>query len=177
MCETLMLCFRDLVTQPGETIAFHLALIQRYGHCWWGWWKKPIENVPVDLVQGLASQRNGRSPAILLYDCGRYKLYRARLDGVAIAPGEGTVSSPDVEKTPEYYDHLRLSLWLKLGAISEITEATTRMKELTYVGFPSWPQESLYEAYKGKPIGSWEELDQTTVTLWHLNGPDDLCRY
>lgn len=46
--ETVILRFRDLVTAENETIAKHVAVIEKYGYVWWAWWKKGNEKTPVE---------------------------------------------------------------------------------------------------------------------------------
>ena len=50
---SIILRFRDLVTQPGATILEHRAIIKNRGSTWWGWWNKAYERVPVDVFRHL----------------------------------------------------------------------------------------------------------------------------
>ena len=53
--ETMILRFRDLSTNFGETIQFHQAKIVEYKYAWWGWWNKAGETIPSETFQALMS--------------------------------------------------------------------------------------------------------------------------
>ena len=42
----LVLRFRDLGIEPGETIYRHRRVIATYDRCWWGWWARKHEANP-----------------------------------------------------------------------------------------------------------------------------------
>jgi len=160
--ETLLLVFRDLVTLSHQTIGLHNEIIREYGYCWWGWWKKPIEDVPTDLFERILAE-GGKT--IYLLDCGNYLFYRAHLTGVKIAPSEEGSPTPELERTPSYYTHLRLVVWLKFASIQAIDEKV--IKQFKYASFPTWRSHA-YDHYKGKTVSGAEEIDEMRVTLWHL---------
>lgn len=170
MTEVIMLCFRDLVTRPGETVEKHRALIRQHGYCWWGWWKKPIEEVPAELLARMLG--TGATPApiqILLFDCGQHKLHLADLAAVAIAPNTTGMSSPEIGKTPDYYVHVRCAAWFKLASLQDVPDAEKELRRIKYLSFPSWPKPDRHDGHKGQPIESFDELDEMKVTLWHLD--------
>jgi len=166
--ESLIFVFRDLVTLSHQTIELHDELIREHGYCWWGWWKKPIEDVPTDLFEQILGA--GSNGTIFLLDCGNYLFYQAQLLGVKVAPSEEGTPSPELEKTPSYYTHLRLVVWLKLTDIKLIDEKV--IKEFKYVDFPTWRSQA-YDQYKGKNVGGAGELDEMRVTLWHIARRED----
>src|SRR6266404_6138785 len=46
MRKTVILRFRDLVTDQGETIKEHTRLLKQFGEVWWGWWARQTEKTP-----------------------------------------------------------------------------------------------------------------------------------
>jgi hypothetical protein len=56
----LLFRFRNLV---AETISEHRAVIADKGCCWWGWWKRPLENARIDAWRQL---QNAAPKLILL---------------------------------------------------------------------------------------------------------------
>ena len=171
MKYTLMICYRDLVTEPSQTIQKHSALISKHAYCWWGWWKKPIEIVPHQLLIELATSTEKSPRDVLLYDCGQYHLHKARLIGVDISPLDSGVSSPEIDKTPDYYVHVKCAVWFKFDNIEAVPNSDKFIKKTTYRAFPSWPVESRYRDFIGKKIRNFEELDEMAVTLWQV----DIC--
>ena len=179
MKDTVMLCFRDLVTAPGDSIAQHKRLIDEYGYCWWGWWMKPIEDVPNELLLRIVRANTNGGSRMFLYDCGLYRLYSVKLTDVAISPTNSGTSSPGIEQTPEYYVHVKCRAWFKLVEIdlvldSKEPEDMEKLRLIKYIDFPSWRREDTHDAFKGKNITSFEELDQMAVTLWHIEVPVNL---
>lgn len=168
MRDTIILCFRDLVTAPGDTISRHSELVREFGYCWWGWWKKAIEDVPVDLLLRIVGSNGGKNAEIFLYDCGSYKFYKVTTGGVSIAPSDTGMSAPEIEKTPEYYANLKCGAWFKFKNISEVVDGLTELRKMKYLDFPSWRRESTHEAFKGQNVASFEELDAMQVTFWHV---------
>ena len=71
--KTLILRFRDLVTQPGDTIARHQVLIAQKTFVWWGWWNKAGETIPDDVFRTLRTHAIGSEglPLFLLDSGGR----------------------------------------------------------------------------------------------------------
>lgn len=162
--DTAIFLFRDLITDPSMTIRFHVEKIQALGSCWWGWWKKAIEDVPVDLLYRLLQ---GGPAQIFLFDSGMHEIYHATLDKVEIAPSDEPIHSPEIELTPEYYVDVRLLTWLRLSRIALVRDKDALFKELSYVSFPSWPK-PIYGEYIGQSIRGTEELDAMIVTMWHV---------
>ena len=46
--KTVILRFRDLVTENNVTIARHKDMIDKKGYVWWGWWNKGNEKLPFE---------------------------------------------------------------------------------------------------------------------------------
>lgn len=123
-----------------------------------------MEDVPVDLLLDVA--RNGDND-IFLFDSGVHEVYRARLDGILVAPSSDGMYSPDITLTPEYYVHLRLVTWLRLSQIERVRERAQLFRTLRFASFPSWPTNT-YEEVIGQEVLGTDQLDEMKVTMWHL---------
>jgi hypothetical protein len=110
---SLMLRFRDLVTEAGGNIFEHRRIIKQHGYAWWGWWARRHESVPNVIFDQLLPQGNGPAE-IILFDTGMMRLYRTNATGVAVAPAASGITSPDFEATPEYYVRGRYPAWFRL---------------------------------------------------------------
>ena len=53
--QTIILRFRDLVTEENGTIKRHQDVIAQNGYVWWAWWKKGNETTPVPEFSSLAT--------------------------------------------------------------------------------------------------------------------------
>ena len=116
--NALMLVFRDLITTPGDTIALHSEIITSSGYCWWGWWKKPIELVPIAAFEALELAKSPKN--IFLFDSGQYLIYKGTLSEIFVAPSEDGMQSPDINRTPNYYVDLSLTVWFKLTQLERL---------------------------------------------------------
>jgi hypothetical protein len=81
---SMVLRFRDLSTDQGETISLHKAIIENKGYVWWGWWKKQGETIPLEVFTAFSrSIKEHGALVIYLFDTGTLNLFRAQLDGIA----------------------------------------------------------------------------------------------
>jgi len=55
--ESMILRFRDLSTNPGETIKLHKEKIVNHGFTWWGWWNKAGETVPTETFRAFMARQ------------------------------------------------------------------------------------------------------------------------
>lgn len=166
--DSAIFLFRDLITDPGMTIRLHLEKIRTHGGCWWGWWKKAIEDVPMELLDGMLL----KGPAqIFLFDSGTHQIYQATMEKVEISPSDEPIHSPEISLTPDYYVDVRLLTWLRLTNIRLAREKDSLLNELVYAGFPSWPK-PIYGEYIGRRVRGTEELDSMIVTMWHVQVPE-----
>jgi 3',5'-cyclic AMP phosphodiesterase CpdA len=171
--ETLILRFRDLVTDPSETIASHGAIIDAAGHTWWAWWNKLGEKVPTEVSSELNGRMGKDGPlAIYLMDSGQELLYEARCAEIHWPLDLGREPSPDPDKTPEYYRNRSYQAWFKLTAIARepVAEPATVLNALTYVRVDDFftSGESKYGVFYGKRIYSPSELRQQDRTIWFV---------
>lgn len=113
--ENLLLRFRD--TNNLDTISEHQKLIDKFGYVWWGWWKKDSEPDRYDLLMELGrSLENNR---FFLFDRSSERFFFISVSEIFFKKEE-KVSTPEVEKTPNYYNNENLSLWLKLDKFQNI---------------------------------------------------------
>jgi len=119
---TVILRFRDVYNQTnGHTVDEHNAIVAAKGSCWWGWWKKQNEEVPLELLSTL-SRASGLQ--IFLLDSGRRQLHKVSLLGILVNVDKSPVSSPDAgELTPEYYRANSYPAWFRLSRIESCDEA------------------------------------------------------
>jgi hypothetical protein len=162
MNASIILRFRDLVSEPGETITEHQSICRVYGHTWWGWMKRDGETVPRTFLGDALNQIEADMPRpAYLWDTDRLKFYECRLIRIAVAPGETRIGSPEPEKTPEYYNRGRYAGWFLLSNIVE--QSIPRMK---YHSFPTVPNEHRHAHLIGSDVGGHLHAEAGDVTLW-----------
>ncbi|MCL4299777.1 MAG: hypothetical protein KJ077_28840 [Anaerolineae bacterium] len=164
--KTIILRFRDLVTEAGETIRIHRAIVNSFGEVWWGWWMRQYENIPYNLFQELAEsiEKAGELHGYC-FNSGTTELYTVQIKQIAVAPGNGTISSPDPEKTPEYYHMARYPAWFLLRSIEDIHFSDVKFFYDLFLVRPEL-QEGTLAGLMGQPVASLEQLRQIDVTLW-----------
>jgi hypothetical protein len=163
--KTMVLRFRDLVTDQGETISEHNAIITSEGAAWWGWMSRSEEDVPRDYFGDLLDQVvQHRSAYIYLFDTDASKFYEARLKSIAVAPPWTRIGSPEPEKTPEYYNRGRYPAWFKIDRIT-----SARFPHMIYDSFPTRSSDPSLKAWVGKSVQSPELMKQLHVTLWSIS--------
>lgn len=114
--ENLLLRFRD--TNNLDTISEHQKLIDKYGYTWWGWWKKdsePNRNKFIDDIRN-----NLKNNIFFLFDRSSERFYLISVSELFCKKNE-KVLTPEIEKTPSYYNTEKLSLWLKLDKFKSIS--------------------------------------------------------
>src|ERR1700686_2625130 len=168
MIELLALRFRDLA---GPTIEEHRAVIDQHGYVWWGWWSKPGEAVPRDILAGFRD-RIGEQGHVewLLIDSGDHLVYRARVTGIEYSQGSEPPASPDTESTPAYYVRQEYRAWFRMTAIEEATEED--LVASTYEEPPTgaFDEDPHREAFNGKRVFSIAELLSRHRTIYFLRG-------
>jgi hypothetical protein len=131
---SMVLRFRDLSTDQGETIRQHTTIIQDKGYVWWGWWKKQGETVPLEAFTHFSKQIRERGPIeIYLFDTGTLSLFRARLAGISWDPAIQFILTPEKECTPGYYGESKYLAWFKLACIEQINESEAFIRGWSYV--------------------------------------------
>lgn len=74
--STIILRFRDLVTDRGQTVERHRDIIKTSGHVWWGWWRKHDETIPDAIFRDLAERATAGGFEAYLMDSGQDLLYK-----------------------------------------------------------------------------------------------------
>lgn len=169
--ETMILRFRDLSTNVGETIELHQAKIAEYKYTWWGWWNKAGETIPSETFQSLMNTIDEKGPLdIFLFDNGTRTLYPARLGKIHWDPRFQDVDSPDWDATPDYYEGRKSRAWFKLTNISDgiVEEAVLRKWSYVEVGELFETRRSIFQDFDGKQISSFKELRHQERSIWFI---------
>lgn len=162
---TIVLRFRDLVTELGGTIAEHRRIMRYQGHAWWGWWRRQSEHVPKGAMAGLFAAGSKRNEvAMILFDSGTLRLYGTLASQVVVSPTAGGIQSPAFEATPEYYVRGQYPLWFRLeGDIVPLAESTVEV-----IGTPT--TSAAADVLPDEPASahsmSLEQLRDDRPTLW-----------
>lgn len=169
--KTLILRFRDLVTENDATIAIHKDMIDKKGYVWWGWWNKGNEKVPFDEFCVLKGEIESCPKQFYLMDSGQEKLYRARCLAIKCSEND-KILSPELEYTPRYYREQKYHAWFKFEAIEECD--IDEVRDHTYVKVDSLFVEnrSDYEKFYGKRVYSIKEMIQQNRTVWFVREYD-----
>jgi hypothetical protein len=178
--KILMLKFRDLLTEDGETIAEHRSIIKSYKSVWWGAWiRKGIETPPRKfLAQILNTVDECYKAKVYLYDTSRQKIYACEVSDIKVSPIKSGITSPEPEKTPEYYHRNRCPIWFKFISIDDVDFSSLK---LYYDSAPTLLSENdSYQASRSNHIESIDKLSQDgsirslrdltklNVTMWVL---------
>ena len=170
--QTIILRFRDLVTENGSTIAKHMEVIREKGHVWWGWWNKGCEQSPYNELNILKGRIKDESKSIFLMDSGQKKLYKATCSDIEVHKKEKKLS-PQRENTPDYYNEQYYFAWFKFKQIEECN--ITELRNYTYVRVDALfsGNRSNYDKFYGKRIYDIEELIQQNRTIWFVRNYDE----
>ena len=169
--ETMILRFRDLSKNVGETIQLHQAKIVEHQYAWWGWWNKAGETIPSETFQALMSiiDRNGRLD-VFLFDTGTATLYPAKINEIHWHRRFQEIDSPYGDATPDYYEGRKLKAWYKLTEIGAGIKAEVALREWSYVEVNELfeTKRSIFQEFDGKQISSFEELRHQERTIWFI---------
>lgn len=167
MARRLILRFRDLVTEPGATIAEHRTIWRTYGEVWWGWWKRNREISPVKLFAELREEIDASSDKAIkgyLFDTDQNLLFSCRIADIKVAPIGAKIPAPDPRKTPEYYHRAPYAAWFLLRSLEDQGFEELR---LYFDAFPTRPDlQSTLDALVRQPIAELDQLRNTDATLW-----------
>ena len=149
--KTVILRFRDLVTENNVTIARHKDMIDKKGYVWWGWWNKGNEKLPFEEFCVLKGEIESKPKYFYLMDSGQEKLYKAECLDIKCSGGD-KILSPELECTPNYYNEQKYYAWFKFDKIEECE--ADEVKNYTYVNVDSLFVEnhSNYEKFYGKRV-------------------------
>jgi hypothetical protein len=120
MPTNVVLRFRDLNIDIGDTIKEHRNLIKASQYVWWGWWKKPEERVPYSVLRDFqnAIEKEGHI-WIFLVDSGTMRLYKAKLININFTNNENPQECSEIDKVPEYYFSKKCFVWFCFGEIND----------------------------------------------------------
>lgn len=170
--KTVILRFRDLVTENDATIAIHKDVINKKGYVWWGWWNKGNEKAPFDEFCVLKGEIENQPKYFYLMDSGQEKLYKAKCAEIKCSEND-KIQSPELEYTPNYYNTQKYFAWFKFDAVEECN--IDEVRDYTYVKVDSLFVEncSNYEKFYGKRIYNIKELIQQNRTIWFVRNYDE----
>lgn len=165
--ETIILRFRDLVTEYDETIKHHKNKIEENGCVWWGWWNKGNEQTPFDEFSVLMGKVNEEPIYFYLLDSGQERLYKAKCTAIKYNRTE-KLQSPEIDNTPLYYNAQKYYAWFKFDDI--VTCDIEELRNYTYVAVDSLFKEntSNYQSFNNKRIYDAQELIRQNRTLWFV---------
>ncbi|MDO8604880.1 MAG: metallophosphoesterase [bacterium] len=152
--KTVILRFRDNFNPDHPAIEAHSQILHNERTVWWGWFKRPEEEIPLELLRTIS----GKAPIVIgLYDRNENRGYSAKCMEIRIGSVNAeAISSPNQNLTPTYYAKAELSAWFKL---SEINLVETRDFEEQFGGVANC--DATIVAVKN--ICLTDKLDQTTV--------------
>ncbi len=168
--ETIILRFRDLSTNVGDTIKHHQSKIDTCGYAWWGWWSKAGETIPSETFQMLMSIIDKEKHLnIFLFDTGTGTLYPAKIEEIRWGPRFQEIDSPSQDATPEYYER-KFKAWYKLTKIGDGIRDEAALHKWSYVevGELFETKRSIFESFNGKQVSSFEELRHQERTIWFV---------
>ncbi len=170
--ETIILRFRDLVTEEKGTIRRHQNIISKKDYVWWGWWKKGNEKVPQEEFSLLSVKAKSNPFELYLLDSGQNLVYQATCEGIELTLDQKS-SSPEKDKTPEYYRDQKYYVWFKFTKIQCSSEA--QLKHFSYVDCQSLflDENTDYSRFNNKKIYSLSELIQQDRTVWFVRNAQE----
>jgi len=171
MARTIILRFRDLITEDDGTVNEHASLIQQFGEVWWGWWMRQYESPPRHLFEELSNQieKEGALQGFL-FNSGTTKLYSTKIARILVAPPGDRIHTPDPEKSPSYYHRGIYPAWFLLRSIEE---ADFSRRVLMYDSFPTRPElGGIWAQLLGQKVTSLEQLRHIDVTLWVVHSEE-----
>ena len=164
---TIILRFRDLVTETGETIAEHDKIIKDKRSVWWAWWNKGNEQIPLQEFSVLRTLAENCGVPIYLLDSGQKKLYKTMCSGLHLSP-TGLVASPEPELTPEYYRTRKYPAWFRFTKIENCDKEELRNFSYMQVDSLFCDANTNYNMFSDKRIYDIDELIQQNRTVWFV---------
>jgi 3',5'-cyclic AMP phosphodiesterase CpdA len=170
--DTLILRFRDLVTELGGTIENHRKILGSKDYVWWAWWNKPGEKIPAEEFGNLAHRARESGLELYLFDSGQEYIYSARCSEISYLPGDGKeeIESPEPDATPSYYSKTKYYAWFKFTEISARPLERVELNYWTYKGVDAFfdSGDSRFDAFYGKQVASTAELRQQDRSIWFV---------
>ncbi len=179
--QTLVLRFRDLATEPGETIERHHAICAKQGRVWWGWWHKAREHVPTRAFEAINALSAKGKLDVYLLNAHEKEVYKATLSQVRWSNDLSSFPTPDANLTPDYYRGRRCKAWFLLTDLQAQPVPFEPLSGLLQVSVPDFfrgvePPE--FAALDGTALHGPEALDEQNRTIWFVRtpGPGEAAR-
>lgn len=169
--KTIILRFRDL--SIPDTIVAHKKIIDVSEYVWWGWWAKPREKVPIDEFNFLNNLIMSQGELIIyLLDSGNGVLYEAVCTDIHFHNGLKE-STPEPDKTPEYYRDNSYRIWFKFSCISDKfpeSDALNIIHKYSYLRVDNFfvSGKSPFSGFYDKQVYSLSELCEQQRSIWFL---------
>jgi len=167
---TIILRFRDLVTDRGQTVEHHRQIINSSGHVWWGWWRKRDETIPDEAFRTLASKASAGGLEAYLMDSGQDRLYKVICTDIVWDAKTVEIESPGKSETPDYYNKRKYLAWFRLTNITDVLDPEPVLHTFSYLQVDEFfeSMKSAYKPFYGKRVFSVKELRQQDRTIWFL---------
>ncbi len=172
--DTLLLRFRDLATNRGDTIRTHAEICREHHKTLWGWWHKGFEKLPLrafDRVRALASRPDGLG--IYLFNAHERTFYAATVSNLHFERAGNEIRSPRPKLTPEYYRLRKCLAWFELMDIDTTKLDAKDLAQLAHVAVPSFfrikNKVIEFAALHEQPLGTnAEQIESQSRTIWFL---------
>jgi hypothetical protein len=152
--QLLVLRFRDLSVEPGDSIRLHRKTIASHGSCWWGWWSRDLEQDPSGVLGHLTTPRT-----VALYHTDQRRIYASRCLGIETYPNKSL--SPNANQTPDYYNPRSLRAWFKLTDIIDSDPSLVLGRRCTFTAAEG-------KVADGPVIVDLSQLRRMETTMWIL---------
>lgn len=167
--ETLILRFRDLATDFGETIQRHHAICKQEGRVWWGWWHKAREHVSTEAFDAINERAGDTGVPIYMFNAHQRRIHAARLAKIHYQPDAEPHPSPMPWLTPAYYRGRRCKAWFELCDLQTAELPFSALDGLVQVSVPDFfrgeePPE--FARLDGVELGGAGVLDEQNRTIW-----------
>ncbi len=171
--------YRDLLSP--DTLGEHRRIIEDRGECWWGWWRRPSEDVREFFWQRLKKKTDaGESVQIAFFNSapggeeeGGGLVHFATLTqiiGPSETPHASSVPEEEEALVPEYYRKTPFSsAWMKLSEIRKEHESDF-FKRYAYRCPPKIKRidDTILERFEDKLVVDADELRSMDTTIWEL---------
>lgn len=175
--KTIILRFRDLATD--DTIREHQEVINEKGYCYWGWWNKPQEKIPMELFSQLLIGLGSAPKTIYLFNSGSLKLYSVECTSIDYDPTGTEKQAKEIEAVPSYYRMSKCKCWFGFTKITEVEDAMTELQKYSYVTVGDFfedtfqSREEAFNMYNDKIVFSETELAYQQRTMWFVREKRD----